>query len=128
MPSVLDYMDWVVAALLHHGFMIRLEKNKRQGVLPTMPPITVFGHDFGSTVAFELIRMLKKSESVYMPIHHFIASACRPPEVFCAFFFASILSYPFNELYYDYFLSRLYQNLTRMTRAENFRKNLPRLL
>ena len=86
MPSVLDYMDWVVAALLHHGFMIRLEKNKRQGVLPTMPPITVFGHDFGSTVAFELIRMLKKSESVYMPIHHFIASACRPPEVFCAFF------------------------------------------
>lgn len=75
-----------MGSLLHHKVMIRLDKGKqRQGVLPDMPPITIFGHDFGSTVAFELIRLLKKSKTVYMPIHHFIASACRPPEVLSDF-------------------------------------------
>jgi hypothetical protein len=39
-----------------------------------MPPVTFFGHDFGSTVAFELIRLLKKSKTVYLPVHHFIVS------------------------------------------------------
>jgi surfactin synthase thioesterase subunit len=67
--------------MLHHGIVIRREKDKRQGKLPDMPPVTFFGHDFGSTVAFELIRLLKKSKTVYLPVHHFIVSACRPPEV-----------------------------------------------
>lgn len=86
LSSILEYVDWVVASLLHHNIMMRLDKGKqRQGVLPDMPPITIFGHDFGSTVGFEMIRLLKKSKTVYMPIHHFIVSACRPPEVLSEF-------------------------------------------
>lgn len=86
LPSILEYVDWVVGSLLHHKVMIRLDKGKqRQGVLPDMLPITIFGHDYGSTIGFELIRLLKKSKTVYMPIHHFIVSACRPPEVLSDF-------------------------------------------
>jgi hypothetical protein len=81
LPTVLDYMDWMLASLVHHGIVILRDKGKRQGVLPDMPPITFFGHDFGSTIVFELIRLLKKSKTVYLPVHHFITSGCRPAEV-----------------------------------------------
>lgn len=85
LDSIMDYLDWMLASLLHYGVVIRLEKDKRQGVLPDMPPITFFGHDYGSTVVFEMIRLLKKSKTVYLPVHHFISSACRPPEVLSEF-------------------------------------------
>lgn len=81
LTGILEHLDWVLASLVHHGVVIRLEKGRRQGVLPDMPPVTIFGQDFGSIVAFELIRLLKKSKTVHLPVHHFITSGCRPPEV-----------------------------------------------
>jgi hypothetical protein len=81
LSDVMQYLDWVVASLLHVGVAHLLEKDKRQGVLPDMPPVTLLGHDFGCIILVELIRLLKKSKTVYLPVHHFIASACRPPEV-----------------------------------------------
>lgn len=124
LSSLLEYMDWVLASLLHCGIVIKLDKGKRQGKLPDIPPVTLFGHDFGCVVAFELIRLLKKSKTVYMPVHHFIASACRPPEVlpvFCGVYMSGrgVASWKFLSFVYIMLipLGRLYPNSIATRRA-----------